>query len=72
MLYTSKGAPTEAEVAAAVAADGSPQALFNESYAAAATVPVDPSTFAAPADVSSVSSQLLDGSGSGDNQLLNN
>ena len=43
-----------------------------KSYAAAATVSVAPSTFAAPAGVSNVSSQLLDGSGSGDNQLLDN
>lgn len=73
VVYTSKGAPTEAEVVAAVAADtGSTQSLFNESYVAAAPVPVDPSTFAAPADVSSVSSQLLGTGDSGDNQLLDN
>ena len=60
-----KAAPRQQVAAAVVTTAGSSeQFLFNESYAAAATISVAPSTFAAPAGVSNVSSQLLDGSGS--------
>ncbi|MGD0461042.1 MAG: hypothetical protein ABSB74_01000 [Tepidisphaeraceae bacterium] len=75
-LYTSKSAPTAAQIAQVFAADNNLQSLTGESVVSAA-VQVAPSTFAAAStpigdSSDSVAAQLLDTNNSGVNQLLDN
>ena len=75
-LFTSKSGPSAAAVAQIFAANNDPQKLANDSATPAAVVRVAPDTFSAAATPigggsgDTVSSQLLDDSKSGINQLL--
>jgi hypothetical protein len=71
VVYTDKGPPTQAEINAALAAEGA--ALFSNGYVAAAPVVAPAFSTADSTVASSAVSQILDGSAaSGDNQLLDN